>query len=121
MLTVHAKPHDLHHAAPELSLTELKALVDAKTVFVVDANSDKMYGEAHIPGALHYKPVEGKLASALPKDKKALIVFYCGGPLCTAWEAPAKEAVAAGYTNLKHLKAGIKGWREAKYATAQKP
>ncbi len=105
----------IEKSAPEISLTELKQLVDEKKVFVVDANSKKSFDQGRIPTAIHYQPIEGQLAEHLPKNKTDLVVFYCGGPLCTAWEQPAKEAVKAGYTNLRHMKAGIKGWREAKY------
>ncbi|MDZ4288977.1 MAG: rhodanese-like domain-containing protein, partial [Prosthecobacter sp.] len=52
------------------------------------------------------------LASALPKDKNALVVAYCGGPSCNAYQAAAKAAAALGYTNVKHLTAGISGWKK---------
>ena len=37
----------------------------------------------------------------------------------SAWEAAAKEAKALGYTNFKHFKGGIKGWKDAGLATEQ--
>ena len=46
-------------------------------------------------------------------NKDALIVAYCGGPQCMAYKAAAKKAVALGYTNVKHLSAGISGWKDA--------
>jgi rhodanese-related sulfurtransferase len=49
----------------------------------------------------------------LPKDKNALIVAYCGNPKCTAYQAAAKAAKKLGYKNIKHLSAGISGWKEA--------
>lgn len=49
----------------------------------------------------------------LPKDKDALIVAYCGGPRCGAYASAAKAAEKLGYTNVKHLTAGISGWQEA--------
>lgn len=123
------KPNSEKHAdvkakqealAPEISLSELRALVeskDKKSMVIIDANSEKMYTEGHIPGALHFAKIEGKLASALPSDKNALVVAYCASPMCTAWEDPAAKVKALGYTNVKHLKAGIKGWKDAKYPT----
>jgi rhodanese-related sulfurtransferase len=58
----------------------------------------------------------------LPKDKNALVVAYCGGPKCKAYEAAAKAAEKLGYTNIKHLTAGISGWKDAgeKTETAKK-
>jgi rhodanese-related sulfurtransferase len=99
--------------APQVTVEELKKLVDTKGATIVDANGTKMYEEGHVPGALSFAANEGKLSSVLPKDKAALIVAYCGGPLCSAWEEAAKEAKAAGYTNIKHFKGGIKGWKDA--------
>jgi rhodanese-related sulfurtransferase len=103
--------------APEIDLTELKGLVDKQAVFVIDANGDSSFKSGRIPGAIHFSKYENKLETVLPKDKSALIVAYCGGPKCTAWEDAAKEAKAKGYSNIKHLRAGIKGWSEAKYPT----
>lgn len=102
-------------AAPQVTAEEFKKLVDTKSAFVIDANGADMYAGGHVPGALSYAQNEGKLASVLPKDKNALIVAYCGGPLCTAWEFPAQEAKKLGYTNIKHFKGGIKGWKDAGY------
>ena len=58
------------------------------------------------------------LAAALPilkeaSDKSALVVAYCGGPTCGAYAAAAKAAQELGYTNIKHLSAGISGWKAA--------
>lgn len=123
----HAPGHGTN-LAPDISVDELKVLVEknmkektTKHAFIVDANGDSSYKESHIPGAVHYK--EGTLAEVLkkhnvPKDQP--VVAYCGNPMCTAWEAAAKEAKAAGYTDVKHLSAGIKGWREAPNAPLEK-
>ena len=51
--------------------------------------------------------------SLLPKDKSALIVAYCGNPQCPAYRAAAEAAKKLGYKNIKHLTAGIAGWKAA--------
>lgn len=99
--------------APEISLDELKKTVETKSATIIDANGTAMYKDGHIPGAVSFAANEKTLASVLPKDKGAPIVAYCGGPLCSAWEDAAKQAQAMGYTNIKHFKGGIKGWKEA--------
>jgi len=53
------------------------------------------------------------LAKLLPSDKSALIVAYCGGPRCHAYQAAVDKAQQLGYTNIKHLSAGISGWKAA--------
>ncbi len=99
--------------APEISLDELKKVVATKTATIVDVNSPKSYAAGHIPGAIHFASLGDKFATALPQDKSALIVAYCGGPMCTAWQDAAKKAKALGYTNVKHYKGGIKTWKES--------
>jgi rhodanese-related sulfurtransferase len=60
---------------------------------------------------------EDSIAALLPKDKNALIVAYCGNEYCNAYQAAASAAVALGYTNVKHLSAGISGWLQASQPT----
>ena len=106
--------HAAEHAAfTEVSTDELDKLVSTKTVFLIDVNSAKTYAKGHIPGAINFAANEDKFSSVLPKDKAALIVAYCGGPLCSAWESAAEKAKELGYTNIKHYKGGIKVWKEA--------
>jgi rhodanese-related sulfurtransferase len=62
---------------------------------------------------LHYPTIKDKLADHLPKDKSTLIIAYCGSPKCRAYLSAAKAAQALGYTNIKHMSAGISGWRKA--------
>ncbi len=98
---------------PDISIKDLKSAIEAKKVFLVDVNGSESYQKGHIPGAIDFETSEDKFASALPKDKSALIVAYCGGPKCMAYQQAAKAAKKLGYTNVKHLSAGISGWKEA--------
>ena len=76
-------------------------------------NGSDSYQAGHIPTAIDFAAKKKELASALPSDKGALVVAYCGGPTCGAYAAAAKKATELGYTNVKHLSAGISGWKEA--------
>jgi rhodanese-related sulfurtransferase len=98
---------------PDISISELKTAINAKKVTVIDVNGSESYAKGHIPSAIDYTAQKASIASALPKDKSALIVAYCGGPKCNAYQAAAKAAKELGYTNVKHLSAGISGWKEA--------
>jgi rhodanese-related sulfurtransferase len=64
-----------------ITAEDLKAAMDAnKQVVVVDARSEEEFREGHIPKSINIPPEKlGMIASLLPKDKKALIVFYCRG------------------------------------------
>jgi len=98
---------------PDISITEVKGLAESKKAVIIDVNGTESYQKGHIPGALNYETISAKLAKVLPKDKKALIVAYCGGPKCKAYQAAATAAEKLGYKNIKHMSAGISGWKEA--------
>ena len=97
----------------DITIKELKTEIAAKKVFLLDANGTESWEKGHIPGALDFDAVEEKLAAVLPKDKDALIVAYCGNPMCKAYPAAAKAAEKLGYKNIRHLSAGISGWKAA--------
>ena len=98
---------------PDISITELKSAIAAKKVTVIDVNGSDSYQRGHIPTAIDFVAKKSEIASALPSDKGALVVAYCGGPTCGAYAAAAKKASELGYTNVKHLSAGISGWLQA--------
>lgn len=98
---------------PDVSIKDLKAAIESKKVTLLDANGTDSYKAGHIPGAIDFESQKEKLAAKLPKDKNALIVAYCGGPQCKAYQAAAKAAEKLGYKNVKHLSAGISGWEKA--------
>ena len=98
---------------PDISIDEMKAAIAAKKVTVIDVNGEESYKKGHVPSALEFGAVKEKLASVLPKDKKALVVAYCGGPKCQAYTAAATAAKKLGYKNVKHMSAGISGWLQA--------
>ncbi len=98
---------------PDVSVSELQEKIEAKEVTILDVNGSKSYEKGHIPGAIDFRANKAKIAGMLPKNKGALIVAYCGGPSCQAYKAGAKVAEDLGYTNVKHLSAGISGWKQA--------
>jgi len=97
----------------DITIPDLKAAIDAKKVTLLDANGTKSWKGGHIPGAIDFKANADKLASLLPADKSALVVAYCGGPRCMAYKSAVEAAQKLGYTNIKHLPAGISGWVKA--------
>ena len=97
----------------DITITDLKKAIADKKVTVIDVNGTDSYKAGHVPTAIDFDVSGEKLASVLPKDKGALVVAYCGGPGCNAYQAAAKKAQELGYTNVKHLAAGISGWKSA--------
>ena len=98
---------------PDISVSDLKKAIEEKKVTVIDVNGSKSFEKAHIPGAIDFAEKKADLASALPADKNALVVAYCGGPTCSAYKSAATAAEKLGYKNVKHLSAGISGWDKA--------
>ncbi|MDX2187284.1 MAG: rhodanese-like domain-containing protein [Opitutaceae bacterium] len=105
---------------PEISQKELEAAVSSKSVTLLDVNGSDSYKEGHIPGAIDFEAKKNDLASVLPADKNALVVAYCGGPGCGAYKEGAEAAAKLGYTNVKHYKGGLKGWKESGAKLASK-
>jgi rhodanese-related sulfurtransferase len=98
---------------PDISIADLKTAIAEKKVTVIDVNGSSSYAAGHVPGAIDFAAKGDSLASALPADKGALVVAYCGGPSCSAYKKAAAKAAELGYTNVKHLSAGISGWKKA--------
>ena len=98
---------------PDITITDLKKAIADKKVTVIDVNGSDSWKAGHVPTAIDFDAAADKLAEKLPKDKSALVVAYCGGPSCGAYKAAAMKAKELGYTNVKHLAAGISGWKKA--------
>jgi rhodanese-related sulfurtransferase len=98
---------------PDVSIKEVKALSKSKKAVIIDVNGSDSYAKGHIPGALDYAAIKEKLSEVLPADKNTPIVAYCGGPKCKAYQAAAEAAAKLGYKNVKHMSAGISGWKDA--------
>ena len=98
---------------PDISIKALKKAIAEKKVTVIDANGTESWEKGHIPSAIDFESNSEKLAKVLPEDKNALIVAYCGGPKCMAYKQAATAAEKLGYKNVKHLSAGISGWKDA--------
>ena len=105
---------------PDISVSDLKKAIEEKKVVVIDVNGSKSYEKGHIPGAIDFASKKSELATALPADKDALVVAYCGGPTCSAYKSAAAAAEKLGYKNVKHLSAGISGWKAAGEKTEAK-
>ena len=97
----------------DISVNEVNKLAASKSAVIIDVNGDESYKAGHVPGALNFVTIKDDLAGSLPKKKDALIVAYCGNPKCGAYLKAAKAAEKLGYTNIKHMSAGISGWKEA--------
>ena len=77
----------------DVTPTEMTKIVTAKSATIIDVNSNKSFKKSRIPGAIHFAANSKNLSKVLPKDKNAMVVAYCGGKMCTAWQKAAKAAL----------------------------
>lgn len=95
----------------EVTPEELSALMRSAVVFIGDVNEDFMYNEAHVPGAV-LMVYDAITADKLPSDRQTPLAFYCYSPECPAGGMAAESALALGFVNVYHMKAGITGWQD---------
>ena len=105
---------------PDISVEDLQKAISAKEVAVIDVNGPKSFANGHIPGAIEFSSQKADLKNLLPKDKNTLVVAYCGGPSCRAYLRGANAASELGYKNVKHLSAGISGWKKSGQKVSKK-
>ena len=98
----------------DVNATEMATIVKAKSATVIDVNSEESFKKSRIPGAIHFATNKTNFSGVLPKDKNAMIVAYCGGKSCTAWQKAAQAACEMGYKNIRHFSEGITGWKKIK-------
>jgi rhodanese-related sulfurtransferase len=98
---------------PDISIADLKKAIAEGKVAVIDVNGSSSFQNGRVPTAIDFASEKDNLAAKLPEDKSTLVVAYCGGPACSAYKKAAQQAEELGYTNVKHLSAGISGWKKA--------
>ena len=103
----------LHDSETAISVEDLEKAIKDGSVTLIDVNGSKSYAEGHIPSAIDFEASKDSLKDSLPEDKNALVVAYCGGPLCPSYKDGMKAAEELGYTNVKHFSGGISGWKKA--------
>lgn len=106
--------HIQHQEPKSITLGELAERIKRQepTLHIFDANPHEMYEQRHVPGA-RWVPYHGVTAEVLPKDRSALLVFYCANPQCSASPIAARKAIELGWTNVYVMPDGIFGWVDA--------
>lgn len=94
-----------------ISMREAEWLLGDEDVYFFDVNTMELWAEGHIPRAVYFNVKNWK--ELLPKNKDAVMVFYCANTLCTSSAMAARETVKLGYTGVRHMAEGIFGWRIA--------
>jgi rhodanese-related sulfurtransferase len=91
----------------ELTPAEVKSLLDAGKILLIDVREPQEYAAERIPGALLY-PLSTFDPALLPADEGRQVVFHCaaGGRSLTA----ARTRIASGQPGT-HLAGGIGAWK----------
>jgi rhodanese-related sulfurtransferase len=97
----------------DISLPDLKAVVDGKEGMILDVNGSDSYKAGHIPTAIDYVGNKDNIASLLPVDTNTLIVVYCANAQCSGYTDAISAANTLGYTNVKIYTGGIDGWKKS--------
>jgi len=95
----------------EISTEELKQILLAGTMPVIDVRPDMEYAISHIPGSVNVFETEIEQMTKLLLDRSSGPVLYCNGPLCHKSARVAEKLSAKGYTNIKRYQAGLPVWR----------
>ncbi len=97
-----------------ISTGDLQALLEGKTKLTLANVLPKIiHDKMHIPGSVSIPLGAVSGSRDLPKDKKALVVFYCMGRQCRYSPKAADIAHGMGYSNLMVYRDGLLGWRRA--------
>ena len=92
-----------------ISMMEAETLVGKQGVYFFDVNTLEIWAEGFIPGAVFFNVQNWR--ELLPKNKDAVMVFYCANRLCTSSNMAARETMKLGYTGVRHMAEGLYGWR----------
>lgn len=92
-----------------VSPAEVEQSLGTGSVEIIDVTSPTSWGEAHVPGAVNLDPA-GYTERELPGKRDASLVFYCSSSMCRKAPAAALRARKMGYTDVRVMSAGIRGW-----------
>jgi rhodanese-related sulfurtransferase len=108
-----AEPDWRFHDIVDVAFVQQYAKVPmAENVMIIDARPKRAkYDKGHIPMAVSIPDSRfSKMTDLLPKDKTALLIFYCGGLKCKLSHKSARKAEALGYKNAKVFAEGFPAW-----------
>jgi rhodanese-related sulfurtransferase len=95
----------------EISTEELKEILMAGKIPVIDVRPQKEYGISHIPGSINIFETEIERMMELCPDKASGPVLYCNGPYCHKTSRVAEKLFKKGCTNVKKYQHGLPLWR----------
>jgi rhodanese-related sulfurtransferase len=97
-----------------ISRDNLRALLAAGGVTVVEALPEPHYAAEHLPGAVNLPgDLTAELAVRLACDRDRTVVTYCGGPSCGRSKVAAAAFGRFGYRDVRVYEGGKTDWATA--------
>jgi rhodanese-related sulfurtransferase len=103
----------------ETDVHDVKRRLDtAEKFYLVDVREESEWSRGHLPGAIHLSKgiIERDIEKTIA-DPSATIVLYCGGGFRSALVADSLQQM--GYSNVRSMDGGWRGWRDAGYPVEQ--
>lgn len=103
-----------HGWFPGVTARYVKYALAKKRAVVVDARPPRKFKKGHVRGSINIPATRfDAMAAQLPKNKKAELIFYCGGYKCPLSAKAGEKALFLGYTNIKLFQGGYPAWKAA--------
>jgi rhodanese-related sulfurtransferase len=123
-VSTHPSNHATTHASPfTVHWIEIKALVEAGQIVLVDGRPKTAYDIEHIPTAVSLpaeSAPEAFIDFATKYPQHTALVVYCSSENCdTAHELAEKLRSEFGYSNVKEMPGGVVEYRVAESGTNQ--
>lgn len=103
---------DARKRVTEVTIDDVKPRIDRGERFnLVDVREESEWAAGHLPGAIHMGRgiIERDIEKRFP-DTGTELVLYCGGGYRSALVAQSLQKM--GYTNVKSMDGGFRGWKE---------
>jgi rhodanese-related sulfurtransferase len=98
----------------QISRDDLRALLDAGGVTLVEALPAPHFEAEHLPGAVNLPgDLTEELAAELAPDPTRPVVTYCSGPSCGRSKAAAGAFTRLGYSDVRVYVGGKADWAQA--------
>lgn len=99
------------HGTPEISTSEMTAILSRGGAIVFDARPKNEYAMAHIPGSINLDETQLGRFTQNYADRSAAMVVYSNGPFCDLARVKSDELVRLGYLNVSRYQLGLPVWR----------
>lgn len=102
-----------------ITVDDVKPRIDGRERFnLIDVREESEFAAGHLPGAIPMGRgiIERDIEKRFP-DTATELVLYCGGGYRSALVAESLQKM--GYTNVKSMDGGFRGWTEKGYPVSK--